>query len=293
MVALIFGVAGQDGFYLERLLEEKGIIVHGVSRSKGTWLQGDVGDQSFLEGLIKDLQPDYIFHLAANSTTRHAAALENHKSIESGTLFILEACYQYSRQTKIFLSGSAVQFANDGKPINEQTAFAPLSAYAVSRISSTYMGRYYRSLGLQVYIGFFFNHDSPLRTNRHVNQAVISTVKRIASGSNEKLKIGDLDTMKEFNFAGDITQAVWVLVNQNNYYEAVLGSGKAYSIKDWINICFDLAGLNWKNYTVERPGFKAEYAQLVSDPSRIFSLGWKPVVGIEQLAKMMFNDTTN
>ncbi len=290
MVALIFGVAGQDGFYLKQLLENEGLTVHGVSRSKGEWIQGDVSEQPLVEQLIRTLQPDYVFHLAANSTTRHTAAFENHRSIESGTLYIIEACYQFSKHTKVFLSGSAVQFANDGMPINEQTPFAPLSPYAVSRISSTYMGRYYRSLGMQVYVGYFFNHDSPLRTSRHINQAVIGSVKRIAAGSNEMLEIGDLNTKKEFNFAGDIMQAVWMLVNQNIYYEAVLGSGQAYSIQEWIRICFDLVGLNWKKYTVEKPGFKAEYTQLVSDPSLIFSMGWKPKTSMEQLAKMMYEN---
>src|SRR5205085_129762 len=144
--------------------------------------------------------PDYIFHLAANSTTRHEAVFDNHAAISTGAINILEAAYRHSFQSRVFLSGSAAQFENDGTPIDEDTPFAALNPYAVSRIHSVYAGRYYRSLTLKVYVGYFFNHDSPLRTERHVNQKIALAARKIAAGSREKLEIGDASVKKEFNF---------------------------------------------------------------------------------------------
>ena len=290
MNALVFGINGQDGFYLSQLLNKKEIKVIGISRSDGNWIKGNVADYSFVEEVIKSYSPDYIFHFAANSTTRHDAVLENHDSITTGTLNILESCYKYSKHSKIFLSGSAVQFENKGIPINESTPFAPLSPYAVSRIAAVYSGRYYRSLGLKVYVGYFFNHDSPLRSDRHINKKIISTVKRISEGSKEILEIGDITAKKEFNFAGDFMEAIWMLVNQDFFFEAVIGSGKAYAIQDWIKICFDMVNLDWSNYIRKKEGFVTEYEILVSDPRLIKSIDWEPAMGINELAGLMFTN---
>ncbi len=287
MTAIIFGANGQDGFYLNELLEKEGIAVKKVSRS-GNNIIGDVSDYSFVESIIKTTQPDYIFHLAANSTTRHDVLFENHQSISTGTFNILESVRIHSPVSKVFLSGSAVQFENNGAPIDETTAFAPLSPYAVSRIQSVYAGRYYRSaFGIEVYVGYFFNHDSPLRTERHVNQKIAYVAKRIAKGEHEKFEIGNIDVKKEFNYAGDTVAAVWTLVNQSNIFETVIGTGIAYSIKDWLDCCFGKVGKDWREYVMINKNFKPEYEVLVSNPSLIKSLGWVPKVDISQLADMM------
>jgi len=190
----------------------------------------------------------------------------------------------------VFLSGSAMQFKNEGLPIDEKTPFEARSPYAVARIQSVYAGRYYRSaFGMRVYVGYFFNHDSPLRTERHINQKIISVVKRIASGSRETLELGNLDVKKEFNYAGDIVEAVWALINQDNVYEAVIGSGIAYSIKDWVEYCFKKANRNWQDFVVLKNGFVPEYKILVSNPQVIKSVGWTPKVNFYQLADMMMD----
>lgn len=287
MTAIIFGINGQDGIYLNTLLENLGYTVIGVSRKNQKYLEGDVADYNFVEEIIKANKPKFIFHLASNSTVRHEALFENHASIETGALNILECCFKYSKQSRIFLSGSAVQFLNIGDPIDEHTPFAPISPYAVSRIASVYAGRYYRSLQLMVYIGYFFNHDSPFRTERHINKKITSVVQRIAAGSSEFLEIGDLNVKKEFNYADDMMHAIWALVNQDKYFEAVIGSGKAYSIKDWVKACFDFVGKDWNNFVREVPGFKSEYQILVSNPRLIHSLGWKPEVNFYQLVDKM------
>ena len=232
MKALIFGISGQDGYFLTELLRKKNIQIIGVSRSYGD-LIGYVGDYSFVESILKHHQPNYIFHFAANSTTNHSALFDNHNAISTGTLNILECVRLHCPTAKVFLSGSAMQFKNKGVPIDEQTPFEASSPYSIARIQSVYAGRYYRSaFGLLVYFGYFFNHDSPLRSEKHVNQKIVSSVKRIANGSTEKLELGNIDVKKEFNYAGDIVEAVWVLVNQDTVFEAIIGSGDAHSIQE-------------------------------------------------------------
>ena len=286
MKAIIFGANGQDGFYLARLLEQKEIEVFGISRH-GDGLIGDVADFQFVENVIKESQPDYIFHLAANSTTRHEALFDNHAAISTGSINILEAVNRHSRHSKVFLSGSAMQFKNDGVPIDENTAFAPTSPYSVSRIHSVFAARYYQTLGIKVYVGYFFNHDSPRRTDQHINQKIASAAKAIAAGSAEKLELGDITVKKEFNFAGDVVEAVWCLVNQNEVHEAVIGSGNAHSIEEWLDLCFESVGKDRRRYVVIKKDFTAEYRILVSKPDLIHSLGWQPKVDIKGLAELM------
>lgn len=288
MRAIIFGINGQDGHYLSRLFMSMKIEVIGVSRSTyNNNISGNISNLDFVTTLIKNTKPDFIFHFAANSTTNHEALFENNETICTGTLNLLETVYKYSKHSKVFLAGSAVQFENSGLPINEQTSFAANSPYAVSRIQSVYAGRYYRSLGLKVYIGYFFNHDSPFRNERHINQKIALAVNRISKGSNEKIEIGDLNVKKEFNFAGDFMMAVWNLVNQDCIYEAVIGSGKAYSIKNWVDLCFKIIDKVPHEYVIEATSFKSEYKTLVSDPTLIFSIGYRPKIGISDLAKLM------
>jgi GDPmannose 4,6-dehydratase len=291
MKALVFGISGQDGYYLSHLLNEKKIEVIGISRN-GLHFRGSVADYSFVESLINQHQPNYIFHLAANSTTRHFALFENHETISTGTINILEAVRLHCPSARVFLSCSAMQFVNNGLHINEQTPFEASSHYSMCRIQSVYAGRYYRNkFGVKVYIGYLFNHDSPLRTEHHVNQKIVKAVQRITKGSNELLELGNIDVKKEFGFAGDTVEALWTLMNQENVFEAVIGTGKAYSIKDWVVSCFESVGKDWKNYIMIKQDFVPEYKILVSDPQIIKSLGWQPKVDFEKLVDlMMFNN---
>jgi GDPmannose 4,6-dehydratase len=289
MKALIFGANGQDGFYLRQLLERENVEAVCVSRS-GDGMIGDVADWNFVDDVIKTHTPEFIFHLAANSTTRHDALFDNHAAISTGTINILEAAYRHSRHSKVFLSGSAMQFENTGTPIDESTPFAPLSPYAVSRIQSVYAGRYFRSLGLKVYVGYFFNHDSPRRTVDHINQRIATTAKNISKGIDEQIEIGDVTVKKEFNYAGDIVEAVWLLVNQDKVFEAVIGSGEAHSIEEWLELCFASVNKNWRDHVCIREDFTPEYKILVSNPALIKSLGWHSKVDIQSLARIMMED---
>ena len=288
MKAIIFGANGQDGYYLSKLLEDKKIEVVGVSRN-GDFLKLDISSYEAVSIFIKEKQPDYIFHLAANSTTRHDALFENHQTIATGTLNILESVKQFSPHTKVFISGSGLQFLNDGNPIKETDPFAANDAYSVSRIQSVYAARYYKSLGIKVYVGYFFNHDSPLRSERHVTKMISETVKRIAAGSTEKLEIGDMAVVKEWSFAGDIVEGIWLLVNQDKIFEANIGSGEGHSIEEWIKLSFEIIQKNYKDYIIQNNHFVSNYKVLVSDNSLIKKVGYKNVTSIEELCKMMLN----
>ncbi|TMI62437.1 MAG: NAD-dependent epimerase/dehydratase family protein [Bacteroidetes bacterium] len=285
MKAIIWGADGQDGFYLDALLKQQGYEVIPVTKEDAGTIS--ISDYSHVSRLIKQSKPDFIFHLAANSTTQHYAWQENHEIISTGTLNILESVKEYSPSTKIFLSGSGLQFKNTGQPVSETDPFDASSIYSVSRIHTVYAARYYRQLGIKSYVGYFFNHDSPLRSERHINKKIIEAAKRIAGGSKEKLEIGDWAVKKEFGYAGDIVKGIWALVQQDKAVEAMIGTGKAHAIEEWLEICFSLQGLNWRDHVVQNKGFIPEYEILVSNPTLINSIGWKHETDIKTLAKMM------
>ena len=284
--ALIFGANGQDGYYLGRLCHERGIESFGISRS-GEGINGDVSDFSQVEKFIQKHCPSHVFHLAANSTTQHSAMFENHKTISTGTLNILEAVRLHVPQARVFITGSGIQFRNSGQPISENDPFEATNPYSVARIQSVYAARYFRSLGLNVYVGYLFHHESPMRKPGHVSQMIASAVKRIADGSGEKIEIGDLSVEKEWTFAGDIAAGILTLIEQSGVHEAVIGSGTSYTIQNWMEICFELIGKDWRKHLQLKEEFYPEFKSLVSNPQTINTLGWKPRIDINELARMM------
>lgn len=284
--AIIFGATGQDGYYLNQLLKKKGFEGVCVSRIKGP-VTGDVTDFSFVSNVIKKYQPYFVFHFAANSTTRHDALFENHEAISTGTLNILESVRRHCPNAKVFLPGSALQFKNDGKPINEQTPFEAESPYAVARIQSVYAARYYRNLNVKSYIGYFFHHDSPLRAERHLSMAIVKSTISILNGVSEYIEVRNPDFVKEFNHAADIINAVWLMVNQDQIYEAVIGSGVGHSIEEWILTCLNYLGIDVTGRIKFRPEYKPKHTSIISSPEKIKSIGWKPVYNMNKLAQEM------
>ena len=286
MKALIFGASGQDGQHLAGVCRARGIVPIAVSRS-GSGTQGDVAELDQVRSLVRQHAPEYIFHLAATSTTRHEALFENHGTISTGTLNVLETARLHCPRAKIFLAGSGVQFVNAGAPISERTPFHAASAYAVARIQAAYAGRYFRSVGLAVYIGYLFHHESPARKPCHVSQVVASAARRVGAGAREQIELGDVNVEKEWTFAGDVARAILTLVDQDAVFEAAIGSGTTHTIQEWVETCFRLVGRDWREHVQVREGFVSEYQRLVSDPSTIRSLGWEPRVGFDELARMM------
>jgi GDPmannose 4,6-dehydratase len=288
--AIIFGSSGQDGHYLSKLLEQRGISVIAVSR-QGVGVNADVADWRSVKRLISEHLPLYVIHLAANSTTSHQALFENHQTISTGTINVLEAVKLYSPESKVFITGSGVQFANQGVPISERDDFEANSPYSIARIQSVYAARYYRTLGVQAYIGYLFHHESPLRKNHHVSQLIANTVLRISDGSNEVLELGDISVEKEWTFAGDVAAAILCLLEQDSVNEATVGSGITYSIQEWLEQCFGIIGKDWRRHTRIKKAFNAEYKKLVSDPMTIKSLGWAPVLDFAELANLMVKNS--
>ena len=288
MKALIFGANGQDGYYLSEACRKRGIEVIGISRN-GPWLHGDVASPEIVEEHIRSHHPEMIFHLAATSTTEHDAIYEHHTTIGTGTINILESVKRWSPGSKVFITGSGLQFVNRGEPISETDSFCHGSAYVAARNYSVYLARYFRDLGIQTYVGYLFHHESHLRGPHHVCQKIAQVARRVAEGSEEVLELGDISVRKELTFAGDVAEGIMTLVGQNQVFEATIGSGHAYSIEDWLDECFKLINKDWKFYVKEEKTFKADYKVLVSNPATINSIGWYTTTIITELAKIMMS----
>jgi GDPmannose 4,6-dehydratase len=288
--AIIFGASGQDGRYLASLLGERGIRPVGVARSLGDWIRGDVRDRGFVEDLIRSIAPSHIFQLAANSTTEHAALFENHDTIDTGTLAVLEAAFRHAPEAKVFIAGSGLQFVNTGAPIRETSEFEVRDAYSLARVQSVAAARYFRTLGLKAYVGYLFHHDSPLRRGQYVSKQVVEGLKSIRRGETDVLAVADQTVKREWVYAEDVARGMLALVDQEATFEAAIGSGEARPIADWIRVCAKELLLGDGAFSVvEEPEFVAPFAVLVSDPSTMRRLGWKPRVGFEELAALMVN----
>ncbi len=290
MKAIIFGVNSQDGFYLSQILLKNNIEVVGVSRSIGNWIQGDVSDINLVSNLIKVNKPQYVFHLAANSSTSYSTLFENQETICKGVINILDTVKQHSPKAKVFITGSGVQFKNEGNPIKETDEFEGNSPYSICRIQSVYAARYFRGLGVDVYVGYLFHHESPYRKATHISKLTTNFIKTLSKNPNNQLELGDIDVKKEWTFAMDIAEGIFTLVNQTNCYEACIGSGKVYSIKEWLECCFNVIGLSYQGFIKTKDGFKPEYNILVSNPTTINALGWQAKTSLNELAKIMMSE---
>lgn len=287
MIAIIFGANSQDGIYLREICRNANMEVVGVSRSDNRYTIGNISDFDFVHNLIKKHQPDFIFHLAANSTVKHFALFENHETISTGTLNILESVKINELNTKIFITGSAMQFKNDGTPISEHTDFEARDPYSVARIQSVYAARYYRTLGLKVYVGYLFHHDSPYRKENHLAKLTTNAIKKIKNGEINTLEIGDMRIAKEWGYAKDIASGIFHLMNQNEIFEATVGTGKSHTIEEWLKICFEIVDLDYKKYVVCKKDFKIDFKALISDTSAMKSIGWQHKASITELAHLM------
>lgn len=291
MTGLIFGASGQDGHYLTRSCRARGIEAIGVSRSPGKWIQGDVSKYSDVEGLVRTHKPDFIFHLAANSTTRHDALFENHETIVTGALNVMEAAQAHAPTARIFIAGSGLQFRNSGRPIDESAEFHASSAYGVARIAAAFAARYYRERGLKTYVGYLFHHESSLRKPSHVSMKIATAARAAGQGGDGSLQIGDARVAKEWTFAGDVTEAMLTLVCQDAVFEAVIGSGETHTIQEWIEACYGEAGKSWQHFVKSAEAYQSEYQVLSADPALIRSLGWQPTVTFRDLARAMVHST--
>jgi GDPmannose 4,6-dehydratase len=286
--ALIFGASGQDGIYMTRLCKAQNIDALTVARSEGFEYKGSVADSFFVECLVK-MKPEYIFHFAANSTTRHEALFENHETISTGTLNILESVKKFSPESRVLITGSGVQFKNVGEPISENTEFEASNAYAIARIQSVYAARYFRKLGIKAYVAYLFHHESPYRHATHVSKMITDKIKAIQAGKTDVIEIGDATVQKEWAFAQDIVEGIFTLVNQDHVFEAVVGTGITHSIMDFLVECFEQAHLPLDKHVKFLQNFKSEYPKLISSPTTIHSLGWQARTNLQDLVKLLLS----
>lgn len=283
MKSLILGSSGQDGYYLNKKLEKENHEVFRASR-KNSDFNGNIGEFSFLKSLIEDIKPDFIFNFAAKSSTEKKFAYENLNSIVNGTYNILNAVLELELDTKIFLSGSALQFLNKGNPIDEDTKLESNNFYSLMRNHSLEVARFYRQeFKMKIYYGYFFNHDSPLRKKNFFNQKIVNLAKK--KDFKNKINLGNLDAVKEFGYAKDLMDALFIFVNQDKYNELVMGTGKGHSLREWVKICFEMMDKNYKEFIIEE-GLNLK-KPLVSNPKKLYSLGWNPKYDINNLAKIM------
>lgn len=278
--AIIFGGGGQDGRYMKLLLERERIHALCLTRQAC-----DVGDGKYVEDVIRSVMPEYIFHFAAVSATHHDHLKANQTAIVDGTIHILESVKKHCPTCRVFLSGSILQF-DDKDPIDHLSSFYRFdSAYAAQRHASVAIGRYYRTLDIPVYIGYFGHHDSPFRSEKHLAMRIAQAAKRIAAGSKEVIILKDPMDRKEWNFAGDFMEAVWMLVN-STIYEAVIGTGKTITVASFAELCLKEAGYEGD------PCWTPDWTKIVpritvTNPKIMATMGWEPKHSISDLAKMM------
>jgi GDPmannose 4,6-dehydratase len=292
MKALIFGSSGQDGHYLSSQLKADEVEVLGVSR-KGGDRRLDVGDVAGVRELIREFQPDFVFHLAATSSTAHDHLWSNHASISTGTLAVLDAVEKHAPAARVFLAGSGLQFINDGRPLDEECLLDHSSPYVIARNHSLYAARYFRQRGLKVYFGYLFHHESPRRQSSHLIMRIAEAAAAQAAGSQRRLLIGDLEARKEFGYAGDIVNAMRILVQQDELFECVIGTGLGYTVREWVQACYSHVGLDWQAYVDKDTEFRNTCPCLVSSPKRLQELGWRPVISFAELASMIMGDAVS
>ena len=311
--ALICGVSGQDGSYLAQLLLSKGYTVFGTSRD----VQGSsfsnlqklgIKDQiTYISMIPEDFRsvlvalrksnPDEIYYLAGQSSVglSFEQPAETIQSITLGTLNILEGCRimeNKSGSIKIYHAGSGECFGDTkGEPANEGTPFYPMSPYAVAKSSAYWLVNNYRdAYGLYACTGILFNHESPLRPERFVTQKIIRAVKRIAQGSNEKLKLGRLDIARDWGWAPEYVQAMWLMLQQGEPEDFVIATGTTITLEEFVKTAFEQADLNWQDHIIQDQSLfrPTDLAIGCADPSRaIKNLGWQSSTqGIEVVKKM-------
>jgi GDPmannose 4,6-dehydratase len=309
-VALICGVSGQDGSYLAKLLLDKGYEVFGTSRdAQGSSFSnlkklGIFDCIKYISMLPEDFRsvlvalrksnPDEIYYLAGQSSVglSFEQPAETIQSITMGTLNILEGCRMMDKKTKIYHAGSGECFGDTkGDPATESTPFYPMSPYAVAKTSAYWLVNNYRdAYGLFACTGILFNHESPLRPERFVTQKIIHAVKSIADGSLSKLKLGRLDISRDWGWAPEYVEAMWLMLQQDKPQDFVIATGTTISLKEFVKAAFDQAGLNWKDHVIEDPSLfrPTDLAIGRADPSKAMKeFGWKAsTTGIEVVQKM-------
>jgi GDPmannose 4,6-dehydratase len=309
-VALICGISGQDGAYLAELLLKKGYEIFGTSRDVQGSAFGNLAtlaikDQiHFLSMVPEDFRsvlvtlrtsnPDEIYFLAGQSSVglSFEQPAETMQSITLGTLNILEGCRMMDKNIHQYYAGSGECFGGaNGAPANESTPFYPVSPYAVAKSSAYWLVNNYReAYGIFACTGILFNHESPLRPERFVTKKIVRAVKRIANGSPERLNLGRLDISRDWGWAPEYVEAMWLILQQDVPEDYVIATGTTISLEEFVSTAFEQADLDWKDYVTQDPALFRPTDLLVgqADSSKALErMGWKATTqGIEVVKKM-------
>ena len=306
--ALITGVTGQDGSYLAELLLKKDYEVYGIVRRSSSsnferikhiqedmkLVQGDLLDQNSLIEAIEGSHPDEIYNLGAQSfvpTSWNQPVLTG-EFTALGVTRILEAIRLVNKKIRFYQASSSEMFGKVAEvPQNEQTVFYPRSPYGVAKLYAHWITVNYReSYDLFCCSGILFNHESPRRGLEFVTRKVSNGVARIKMGLSNELRMGNLDAKRDWGFAGDFVEAMWLMLQQDEPEDYVISTGEAHSVKELVEVAFEYVGLNWKDYVVIDPKFvrPAEVDLLLGDSAKARNkLKWQPKLEFEELVRMM------
>jgi len=316
--ALITGITGQDGSYLSELLLGKGYTVHGIVRRSSSFNTaridhmysdpheagrrlilhyGDLTDPTGLRRIMEMALPDEIYNLGAQSHVR--VSFDNPEytadSIAVGTLRLLDCTRDHvshtGRQVRFYQAGSSEMFGAAKPPQDERTPFYPRSPYAVSKVAAHWYAVNYRE-AYQLFIsnGILFNHESPRRGETFVTRKITRALGRIKLGLQKKLYLGNLDARRDWGFAGDYVEAMWSMLQHPEPGDFVVATGKAHSVRDFLDEAFGQAGLEWQKYVEIDPQYfrPTEVDHLLGDPSKAAAaFGWRPNTTFRRLVQMM------
>ncbi len=306
--ALVTGITGQDGSYLAEFLLEKGYEVVGMVRrsSTVTWervehikdqiniVQGDLHDQSSLMNLVQDCSPDEVYNLGAQSfvPTSWSHPTLTGEVTGLGVTRLLEVIRMAKPDVRFYQASSSEMFGKvRAVPQNEDTPFYPRSPYGVAKTYGHWITVNYReSYNLFAVSGILFNHESPRRGLEFVTRKITDGVAKIKHGLEKELRLGNLEARRDWGYAKDYVHAMWLMLQQDEPEDFVIGTGQTKSVRDFCEAAFGYVGLNYQDYVVQDPAFyrPAEVDLLVSDPSKAREkLGWEPTVNFEELVSLM------
>ncbi len=306
--ALITGITGQDGSYLAEFLLEKGYEVVGVVRRTShdsyerighfldriTVTPADLLDQHSLTSVIRDVTPDEIYNLAAQSfvPTSWSQPVLTGEFTALGVTRILEAIRLAHPEARFYQASSSEMFGNAVEtPQRERTPFYPRSPYGVAKVYGHWITVNYReSYGLYAVSGILFNHESPRRGLEFVTRRISDGVARVKLGLVQDLTLGNLDARRDWGYAGDYVDAMWRMLQQDAAEDYVVGTGETHSVREFVQLAFAHVGLDWEQYVKVDPALlrPAEVEILQADPTKVREqLGWRPVVDFKSLIAMM------
>jgi GDPmannose 4,6-dehydratase len=316
--ALVTGISGQDGSYLAELLVEKGYEVHGIVRRASTFNTerldhlyrdpheaevrlflhyGDVADGTSLRRILEKVRPDEVYHLAAQSHVRVSFDQPEYTAdtVATGTLRLLEAVRDFTRPparpVRVYQASSSEMFGSSPPPQDESTPFHPRSPYAASKAAGFWFAVNYReAYGMFIANGILFNHESPRRGETFVSRKVTRAAARIKLGLQEKLYLGNLEARRDWGFAADYVEAMWLMLQQDRPDDYVIATGQSHTVRELVETAFGHVGLDWKRHVVIDSRYlrPSEVDHLRGNARKAAEkLGWTPRVQFSDLVRMM------